>query len=339
MTTSYRTPQSNVDYSTADMGFLLQYEPVAAGTVTGVALGPELTVPNLSLVSGATNNVNATLNASPHASFDLNVKGSQWAAMYQNAGPGTVTPVDTYISLAAQPFAPASVLGEELNLPLFLPPLTGSGLGFIVGWPTAGTCGDSGAVNPQTIITSYPPMLTDQDFGSLAYGDPFDASWARVFSLCQQASVQVPVPGGGTPATFLFQDGVNTAIPTSPVVPLALPVQNPNINGASFFTAGSVSSNGITLGWSAPAGMAPFAYRVVPLVWTTLPNGSQTYQGVGAFYTGKTSMTLPPLQTGQTYVFVISTEVDARANVETSPHRSGLPTAVATVISAPFTTS
>jgi hypothetical protein len=62
MTTSYRTPQSNLDYSTADMGFLLQYEPVSAGAVTGVALGPELTVSNLSLVSGATNNVNATLN-------------------------------------------------------------------------------------------------------------------------------------------------------------------------------------------------------------------------------------------------------------------------------------
>jgi hypothetical protein len=339
MTTSYKTPQSNLDYSTADMGFLLQYEPVSAGAVTGVALGPELTVSNLSLVSGATNNVNATLNESPHASFDLSVKGSQWAAMYQNAGPSTVTPVDTYISLAAHPFAPATVLGEQLNLPLFLPPLTGSGFGFTVGWPTAATCGGFVAVNPPATITSYPPMLTDQDFGSLAYGDPFDASWARVFSLCQQATVQVPVPGGGTPATFLFQGGVNTAIPTSSVVPLALPVQTPAINGASFFTAGSVSPAGITLSWSAPAGMAPFAYRVVPLMWTTLPNGSQTYQGVGLFYTGKTSITLPPLQAGQTYVFVISTEVDARANVETSPHRSGLPTAVATVISAPFTTN
>ncbi len=339
MTTSYRTPQSNVDYSTADMGFLLQYEPVSAGAVTGVALGPELTVSNLALVSGATNNVNATLNASPHASFDLNVKGSQWAAMYQNAGPGTVTPVDTYISMAAQPFAPASVLGEELNLPLFLPPLTGSPLLFTVGWWTAGTCVGSVAVNPPATITSYPPMLTDQDFGSLAYGDPFDASWARVFSLCQKASVQVPVPGGGTPATFLFQDGVNTAIPTSPVVPLALPVQNPTINGASLFTSGSVSPTGITLSWSAPAGATPFAYRVVPLMWTTQPNGSQTYDGVGVFYTGKTSIILPALQAGQTYVFVISTEVDARANVETSPHRSGLPTAVATVVSAPFTTN
>jgi hypothetical protein len=259
--------------------------------------------------------------------------------MYQNAGPSTVTPVDTYISLAAHPFAPATVLGEQLNLPLFLPPLTGSGFGFTVGWPTAATCGGFVAVSPPATITSYPPMLTDQDFGSLAYGDPFDASWARVFSLCQQATVQVPVPGGGTPATFLFQGGVNTAIPTSSVVPLALPVQTPAINGASFFTAGSVSPAGITLSWSAPAGMAPFAYRVVPLMWTTLPNGSQTYQGVGLFYTGKTSITLPPLQAGQTYVFVISTEVDARANVETSPHRSGLPTAVATVISAPFTTN
>jgi hypothetical protein len=338
MTTTYKTPGSNFDYSTADMGFLLQYEPVAAGTVTGVALGPELTVSNLSLVSGATNNVNETLNASPHASFDLNVKGSQWATMFQTAGPGTVTPVDAYISMSAQPFAPANVFGEQLNLPLFLPPLTAN-QGFLLGWPTAGNCVGFLAVNPPEIITSYPPMLTDQDFGSLTYGDPFAAGWARVFSLCQTASVQVPVPGGGTPATFLFQDGVNTAIPTSPVTPLALPVQRPTINGASFFSASTVSPTGVTLAWSAPAGMTPFAYRVTLLMWTTEPNGTQTYDGAGTFYTGKTSMTVPALLSGQTYVFVISTEVDGRANVETSPRRLGLPTAVATVISAPISTN
>ena len=74
-------------------------------------------------------------------------------------------------------------------------------------------------------------------------------------------------------------------------------------------------------------------------MWETRPDGSQGYGGIGAWYTGKTSMAVPTLQAGQTYVFMLTTEVDGRANVETSPHRSALPTAVASVISAPITTA
>ena len=45
-------------------------------------------------------------------------------------------------------------------------------------------------------------------------------------------------------------------------------------------------------------------------------------------------MTLPPLSAGNTYIFVIITEVDGVANMQTSPYRSQLPTAFATVMSA-----
>jgi hypothetical protein len=186
-----------------------------------------------------------------------------------------------------------------LNLPLFLPPLV-SNQGFLIGWPTASTCGDGVQINPQTTITSYPPMLADEDFGSLGYGDPFDGSWARVFSLCQTASVQIPVPGGGSAATFLFEDGVNTAIPTSAVSPLALPVANPTINGTSFFTANTIAPSGVTVNWSAPAGASPYAYKLSVFMWETRPDGSQGYGGIGAWYTGKTSMAVPTLLAGQT---------------------------------------
>lgn len=338
MTTSYTTQNNNWDYSSANLGFLLQYEPVAAGSVTGVALGAEEAIPNLSLASGATNNISGTLSDSPRQSFDLSVKGSQWRQLLQNAGPGPVTPSDAYISMAALPFAPAGVFApRSLNLPLFLPPITGSGNGFTFGWPTAGTCGPGFVVNPPVTLGSYPPMMTDQDFGSLTYGDPFDPNWLRVFSLCQTASVEVPVPGGGTPAVFYFENGVNSAIPTSAVTPLAQPVVSPTINGSSLLVANTVSTNGVTLAWGKPAGMTPFAYEVVALKWTTRPNGEQTYDFAGAFSTGKTTMALPPLEAGQTYVFVIATEVDGRANVETSPKRSALPTAYAQIVSAPIT--
>jgi hypothetical protein len=45
-------------------------------------------------------------------------------------------------------------------------------------------------------------------------------------------------------------------------------------------------------------------------------------------------MTLPPITAGNTYLFVIITEVDGIANMQTSPYRSQLPTAFATVMSA-----
>lgn len=337
LTATYMSPHTNIDYASAKTGFLLQYEPVSVGSLTGVVLGPELTVPNLSLVSGATNNIDDTLNASPRASFDLSVKGSQWAPMFQNAAPGTVTPISTYIAMYAQPYAPASVMGVPLNLPLFLPPLHAN-QGFLVGWPTAGTCGGQVQINPQTIITSYPPMLTDQDFGVLNYGDPFDAAWARVFSLCQTATVEVPAPGGASPALFVFEDGVNSRIPSGPVAPLAMPAVNPTINGTSFFTSNTVSPSGVTLSWVEPGGTKPFAYKLWVLMWKTLPDGSLGYEEVSTWYTGKTSITVPTLLDGQTYVFVLTTQVDGRANVESSPRRSGLPTGAAIVVSAPIAT-
>jgi hypothetical protein len=338
MTTSFQI-KSNLDYSAASTGFLLQYEPASAGSVSGLALGPELTLSNLALTSGTTNSVIATLNPSPASSFDLSVKGSEWTPLFQNAGPGTVTPFSASVSVFAIPFAPGNKTDGRggMNLPLFIPPLSANG-GFLLGSPRVGPCRGTVAMTSFN-LTSYPPMLTDQDFGTLPYGDPFDANWAHVFSLCQSASVPVPIPGSTATAPFVLVDGQNTSIPTAPVSPLAFPVVNPTINGSSFFTANTLNTTAVTLSWSAPARMAPFAYRVEDLILITLPDGTQGYLTAGVFYTGKTSASLPGLLPSQTYVFAVTTEVDGRANVETSPNRSALPTAAASVISAPITIS
>jgi hypothetical protein len=319
----------------------MQYEPFSAGPITGLALGPEATV-TLALKSGTTNNVTATLNPAAHVPFDLSVKGSQWAPMFQNAGPGSVTPTDAEITISAQPvgepLAPTTVR-QTLNLPLLLSLPMGTLDGFLAGLPTA-RCSDSITIGTGSPVTSSSAILTDQDFGTLTYGDPFPLGlYSNLFSFCQAASAEVPVPGGGSPATFSFADGVNTQVPDQPVTPVALPVQNPTINGVSFFTANSFSPTGLTISWSQPGGTSPYAYKVGVVKWTNAPGGGLGYAGVSTYYTGKTSVTLPPLESGQTYVFVLTTEVDSRANVETQPLRTGLPTAFATVISAPITTN
>jgi hypothetical protein len=59
----------------------------------------------------------------------------------------------------------------------------------------------------------------------------------------------------------------------------------------------------------------------------------------GRYTTAKTTVNLPPLLAGKTYLFLITALADGHANVETMPNRSALPTAYASVVSAPITIS
>jgi hypothetical protein len=116
-------------------------------------------------------------------------------------------------------------------------------------------------------------------------------------------------------------------------------VQNPAINGANLFTAATLNTTAISLSWSTPAIGAPYGYKVLAFVQTTRFNGVQTYAAAGTFSTAKTSITLPPLSGGNTYVFAITAAADGTSLMETSPFRSSLPTGFATVVSAPITIS
>ena len=337
---AFYSSNTNLDYSIAKMGFMLQYEAAAAGSISGIALGRQLDIPNLALVNGSTNPLNGTLAASPLAAFDLSVKGSDWSLAFQNVAPGPVVPVDAFTNLFTQPYIDANVMAStarfDLNIPLFLPNTVSTNGGFTLGWSGASSCVDSVQFTPLS-ATSHPGIITDEDFGSLQYGDPFPIEWKRVFSLCQTASFEMPVPGSNATVPVLFGTGQNTGIPTGPISPLVFPVKDPTINGTSLFTATSVGSAGVTLSWERPNGASPYGYKVALFTLRPSGNGTVNYFPGPTFTTSKTSMTLPPLQSGETYVFALSARVDGKANVETSPNRSSLPTGYSTVISAPIT--
>jgi hypothetical protein len=148
----------------------------------------------------------------------------------------------------------------------------------------------------------------------------------------------VPIQVGGINLPFPLNYGESIVPSSAPLAPLAGPVQNPTINGSSLFTATSVNNTVVTLAWSAPAGTPPYGYTVYVLEVTPEDHGAG-FAGSGVYSTAKTSVTLPPLIAGKIYVFVIVTEVDGIANMETSPYRSQLPTAFAPVLSAPITIS
>ena len=198
----------------------------------------------------------------------------------------------------------------------------------------------NGSAEPVGIPAPQPAILTDEDFGSLPYGDPFPSSWTRAVAFCQVFAVSIPVVGSpGTTLQFPLPYGVAVPPSSSPsLAPLAEPVLSPTVNGASLFTENTINTTVVTLSWTAPQGTAPFGYWITAFTQTPIPDGVE-YAFAGEFGTAKTSATLPPLAAGQTYVFIITTAVDAAANMETSPRRSALPTGFANVISAPVIVS
>jgi hypothetical protein len=333
---------ANFDFSQASAGFFLQYEPVALGPMNGFALGPQLALPNLSIVNGATNTIAGNLTPSPKSSLNVDVIGSAWATLMNHLGPGTPTVLGSVLTLSAQPFATDrlavgfdSILGPNLSL---FSPLQNTTAFSSSGAPQ---CTDASGSLFALPVTLEPAISADQNLGTLQYGDPFPAAWPRVFSFCEKATLQIPVPNSLTPSPFLIVDGENTALPTAPIAPLVSAVQNPTINGADFFSPGTLNTTSVTVSWSAPGGTPPNAYTVqlFPLA-PTPPNGTPAYVPSLKFTTATTSATLPvKLTPGQTFVVVISARLDARANVETSPNRSALPTAYANIVSAPITVS
>ena len=143
---------------------------------------------------------------------------------------------------------------------------------------------------------------------------------------------------GGTTQSITLANTQTTSVPTAAVKPLISAVQNPRINGADLFNAGTINGT-VTLSWDTPAVGTPFGYSVAIMSPTTLPDGKVEYGPATTLSTAKTSMIVPPdlLRSGQTHLFVITSLVDGNANMETSPHRSSLPTASAQLVSAPVT--
>ena len=337
------TVDSIVDWSQVDTVFLAQYEPASITSQNNVVLnnfvlGPELTYSNPGFIDGGTNTITQTLQPSPSASLNLSVPGTQWAPLFNKVGPATALPVGSWLSVSAEPF----VVGRNqtpspfaLNLPMVTAPPEPFGQPQLLpDFCLGGSSQFFGVLTPQ------PAIMTDANFGALDYGDPFPSSWTRAVAFCQQVAVEMPVVGSpGTSFPFLLGYGVAVPPSSSPVLsPLAEPVQNPTINGASLFTQSTLNTTVLTLSWTAPQGEAPYGYNVTALTQTAVQNGVE-YSLAGQFGTAQTSATLPPLTAGQTYVFVIATEVDAAANMETSPRRSALPTGFANVVSAPITIS
>lgn len=318
-------------------GFILQYEPVTLGALANISvLGAEATLSDLSLTNGATNPITRTLQHSSPTSLNVTVQGSQWATALSGAAPATASANYAGFSLIAEPFvtgvnAPgASISGPNLNLAVnYSEPL---GIASLLNFSSC----DSTGFQLNTASAQQPGILTDQTLGMLDYNDPFSSTWTRAESFCEEAVIPVPVPDSSSTVNFALVAGESVAPSGNAVAPIVGPVQNPTINGGNLFTTATLSTSTPSFSWTAPATGAPYGYGVSTYVLSN-PDGAPNYLNAGVFYTSQTSVTLPPLSSGNTYVFAITALVDHTANIQTSPNRSSLPTAFANVVSAPIT--
>jgi hypothetical protein len=320
----------NLDYSGIKTLFVRQYEPASFGSVNGYVMGPELTLSNPSLTNGGLNTVSGSLNPTVAKSINLGVQGSAWTPLFVHVAPTAPTATGGGFFLSVQPY----VLADGPNVSLTTPAMP-IDLIRTKAYPTpyfsSGPCSQ----------TLNPPLTADVEAGTVQYSDPFPTGWRRIFHVCQGALVAISMPGGSTGNINLINTQTSS-LPTATVKPLISPVQNPKINGADLFTAGKINGTAVTLSWDPPAIGAPYGYSVDILSSATTPGSApiEYLSFTSALGTAKTSITIPPdlLRAGQTYFFLITSLVDGKANMETSPHRSLLPVASADVISAAITT-
>jgi len=328
---------STIDWTQVSSAFLLQYAPSTLGPLSFEVLGSSALASNLSLTNGATNQINQALQAGTPASLDLTVQGTQFAPTLGGTAPSTPTSYASGFALTVAPWVtgPAVTQSGFISSNLTLAATSSqSGLGFAIS--PFGLCDATGPVvlSPNT----QPSILDDENLGSLQYADSFPSTWSRSETFCEEAIVPIAVPNSTATVNFALVTSASTAPSSSPLVPLVGPVQGPTVNSASLYTAATLTTTTPSFSWTAPAGATPIGYRIQAFVQETV-NGLPYYEPAGSFYTSQTSVTLPPMSGGNSYVFCITALVDGAANVQTAPLRSALPTGYASVVSAPITIS
>lgn len=173
-----------------------------------------------------------------------------------------------------------------------------------------------------SLVNAWPDSVqsSNTDYGTIHYNNPYPSSWSQVFSGFAEA---------GGDDYRVFNAFATTTPLTGGFAPLISAVQSPTMNGSYLFINGvSSDTTSVAFRWNAPTGLTPYGYAV-------------SYQCEACWewsevYTSSTSVTFPPglLEAGESYRFQIIAMADSKANIATSPWRSGYPMAMANVVSA-----
>ena len=170
-------------------------------------------------------------------------------------------------------------------------------------------------------ISSTPDLLvmettsiqsTDQNLGSLAFGNPFSSSWSTFCVEGYNYLVAYSLPGMANPRRLSGGISViSTVMPTAatPIQPTLSPVQQVSVGGQPL--VGPVSGTGVApiIAWQKPALGTPSFYDI-NLYRFYNPNNGQPFpalQQVGFYRVTATTLQLPlgTLIQGETYALRI----------------------------------
>jgi hypothetical protein len=176
------------------------------------------------------------------------------------------------------------------------------------------------------------------------WGVLFDARWAR------RTRHQLPDTSGlGAGARNGRPDNIEwttttTAGAAAPITPPLTPATNITVNGLPFFEDGGDVGGAPTIAWSAPRIGTP-AFYTIDVNELYVDNQNRTAsRRVASINTPELSFTFPPgvLSAGHSYVFTLSatssTSAQAAIQLATSPFKSGIDLAHASVSSGVFGT-
>jgi hypothetical protein len=228
---------------------------------------------------GATTGLTGAFAAVPQSSLPLSLKGSLFAALTAAIHPQAQPSYSTFY-LSANPAGNLGWIGSTPDL-----------------------------VNMDTSAN----QTTDQDFGLLAYGNPYPASWPLFWGQYYVMRVPYTLPGMTGTRNQYGRLTVTSSVMSSAasIQPVLSPVSQVTVGGKPVSTA-SAAGVGIapTISWLKPNLGTPGYYQLT-LYRLYNPNTGATAPAVqilGYYTTTGTSMTLPAgaLTAGETYFVKIS---------------------------------
>jgi hypothetical protein len=294
------------DASKGDVEFIFQKSSSVAGsgaTSGSVRAASRFArIADLTLADGASATRTLTLTDAPQTgSLNGRILGSQWAPLIQQSNPT----------------AQVTAGGQRYT---------------VFGTPGPTSFPDMGGFGAE-LATVLSPVLTDVDYGTIAYGQFLGSPWHELRDFVLYANYQVP--GGSTFALPMYES-VEATPTTGALAPVLGPPLSPKIQGLDAFQPQSGVGLTPVISWSPPSLGAPTSYQV-----SVSPTVS------GPFYTsltftvyGQTSLRIPPgfLASGVSYQLSVSSFQAPWDTLGRPPMRTGAPWASAqTLSSATFT--
>jgi hypothetical protein len=246
-----------------------------------------------------------------------------------------MVPVSSSQSMEMNVNFPAYTQAESSASPSFTP---NSFLGYVELLPFVTDRSFQSLVGGPELIwfesnSSKPFSVSVQDYGPGNFGTQFPSTWPAVYSF-EEGGI-APVGASGHIYTSIGHQGTTMPTAAQPDKPVMTAIQNPTVNGTSFYSPASNYSGPLTLSWNTPSGLTPIGYEVE--LYTIDPTRGTAVAHI-YFYSTQTSITFPSqsLPSG-TYVFKVEAVADSLANFESAPFHYGLTRAWADAVSAPIT--